>query len=236
MYSMVLAMALSGGAATPADHCAGACHGYVGHGCHGGCWNGGCHGGGHRLFGGCHGLFGRFRGHGCDGGCWNGGCHGCHGGGHRLFGGLFGRHGCHGCNGGCHGGYACHGGYGCHNGGCHGGGAYPMPGPGTGQPAPEPVGKPKKTGEEASIRSATMVVSLPAEAKLTIDDNPTTSSSATRVFTTPELDEGVEYQYTLKAELTRNGQTLTEIKQVSVRAGQESRVILEFPAASVVRR
>ncbi len=230
MYSMVLMMALGGGAATPA-----ACHGCWGGGgggCHGG-WSAGCHGGGWR---GCNGggLFGR---HGCYSG---GGCYassGCNGGGHRCFGGLFGRHGCHGGGNGCYASGGCYGGRGCHGGviyhgghGCHGGKAAPA------GAAPEQIpAPPTKTKEARASRSATLVVSLPAEAKLTIDGTPTTSTSASRVFVTPELGEG-NYAYTLQAELTRDGQAVTTSERVTVRAGQETRVALEFPTEGIVQR
>lgn len=252
MYSMVLAMALSGGAATPADH------GCIGSGCHGvvvshGCWGSSCHGGGHRLLGGlfkghgCHGCSSACHGYSCSSSChgcsgWASchscnGCNGCHGG-HRLLGRLFKGHGCHGCHSshGCHGCYVSHG---CHMShdcaGCHGGAVKTMPA----APAKEAAPAPKKEGgkEEANAnRSATLIVSLPAEAKLAIDGNATTSTTATRVFTTPDLDAGVDFAYTLTAELKRDGQTLTASKQVTVRAGQETRVTLEFPAASVASR
>jgi hypothetical protein len=51
MYSVVLAMALMGGAEAPDCHC--------GHGGRGGCYGGGCYGGG---YGGCYGG-----GYGCGG-------------------------------------------------------------------------------------------------------------------------------------------------------------------------
>src|SRR5437762_1628993 len=142
MYSVVLMMALSGSADLPAFHRHGC------DGCAGACHGGGCHGGR-----GCHGgLFAR---------------HGCHGG-----------RGCHGCNGGgCHGGYACHG-------GCNGGVEYapeyrpgteyrPAPGttPAPGK-APEPVKPPKATGDKSTElpAPASIIVSLPADARLTVDD------------------------------------------------------------------
>ena len=64
-------------------------------------------------------------------------------------------------------------------------------------------------------------MSLPADAKLTIDDAATTSTSAVRVFTSPELPVGKEFHYSLKAELVRDGKPLTLSKDITVRAGQE---------------
>jgi uncharacterized protein (TIGR03000 family) len=71
---------------------------------------------------------------------------------------------------------------------------------------------------------ATIIVNLPAEAKLTVDGNATTSTSDRRVFVSPSLEPGQEYYYTIAAEM--NGQTKTE--RVSVRAGQEVNVKIEI--------
>jgi uncharacterized protein (TIGR03000 family) len=75
---------------------------------------------------------------------------------------------------------------------------------------------------------ATIVVTLPADAKLMIDDTVTTSTSGTRVFASPTLEPGKEYFYTLKAEMNQDGKTVSTTKRVSVRAGQETRVSLDF--------
>ena len=92
--------------------------------------------------------------------------------------------------------------------------------------------KPEK--EEANVASpATLVVTLPADAKLKIDDTATTSTSATRVFVSPTLNPGQEYHYQLTAEVVRDGQKVTTTKQVAVRAGVETRVQIEFPLSSV---
>jgi uncharacterized protein (TIGR03000 family) len=252
MYSVVLLMALSGGAETPA---ADGCNGCYGGGCYGGgCWGGGCHGGG--LFShGCRG--GGLFSHGCHGG---GGCHGgygCHGGGlfsHGCHGGGGCNGGCHGgagCNGGCHGGLfhrggGCHGGYGC-NGGCHGGAVVCNGGCAgaaacNGAPAPAPAPKKEKAkempgpkkGEEASLSApATIIVSLPSEAALKVDDYVTTSTSATRVFMSPKLNPGQDFSYTLTAEIVRDGKPVVASKRITVRAGEETRVSMEFPVLSV---
>jgi uncharacterized protein (TIGR03000 family) len=83
---------------------------------------------------------------------------------------------------------------------------------------------------------ATILVSLPAEAQLTVDDHVTTSTSATRRFVSPALPRGQEFHYTLTAKITRDGKPVTTSKQVSVRAGEESRVTFEFPTATVAAK
>jgi uncharacterized protein (TIGR03000 family) len=157
---------------------------------------------------------------------FSGGCHGggrgCHGGG--LFSGR------HGCNGGCNGGYSC---CGCTGGysGCYGGctGGYGCTGciGGTVVPAkPELKEMPKPKDEEISA-PATLVVTLPANAKLSIDDTVTTPKDVTtRVFETPALVGGREFSYTLKAEFVHEGKPVVVSKKVAVRAGAETAVSL----------
>jgi uncharacterized protein (TIGR03000 family) len=267
MYSVLLLMALSGNAEAPAWGGHGCCGGsYDAYGCCGGytydC--GGCSGchGGYGCCGGysCHGCHGG--GHGCHGGFFSGfgghGCHGCHGG-----------HGCHGCCGGygcCGGGYGCcGGGYGCcgggwgcsgcsgYYGGCCGGyaapvapaaapGVAPAPaGPGGAPAAPggAPGDLPKDKGKVNIAAPASIVVNLPADARLMVDDTMTTSTSEMRRFTSPELAPGRDYHYTLKAEIVRDGQTLTAMERVTVRAGEETQISLngaKFTISSVAGR
>jgi uncharacterized protein (TIGR03000 family) len=215
--------------------CDGGCHGCYGGSCYGGGCSG-CYGGG----GGCSGCYGG--GGGCHGGRKARGCHGCHGGGgcHGCYGG--GCCGCHGGYGGCYGGctgYAvgCWGGAGCYGGGgCYGGyGGAVMPGAPAPQTAPAPMPKPPTppTGTAApkppDVRlpgSATIVVSLPEGAKLMVDGAVTRSTAAVRTFTTPTLNAGQSYYYTLTAEIVREGQKLTTTKQVTVRANETSNVSL----------
>ncbi len=209
MYSVVLMMALTSGGDVPAW---GGCRG----GCYGGCYGcyGGCYGG--RRHGCC----------GCYGGCY-GGCHGCRGG---CFGGR--KHGCCGCYGGCYGGYGCYGGcyggYGCF--GCAGGvGGAIVPGtivPPVAPAAPAAPATPKKTTLEDSA-PATLIVTVPADARLSIDGEATTSTATQRIFVSPALNFGREYHYTLQAEFQKNGKIVTVSKEVMVRAGEETRVTLD---------
>jgi uncharacterized protein (TIGR03000 family) len=118
-------------------------------------------------------------------------------------------------------------------GGCYGGGyVVPM---GT---AP----KATKTGEKGDKESyyreapATIVVELPADAKLLIDDTATTSTSSRRVFVSPDLDTGREYHYTLKAEAMRDGKLVKVEKQVAVRGGETTPVTLVLPPSQVAQR
>jgi len=168
--------------------------------------------------------------------------HCCHSGGHcghvRHGHGHCGHHrvhhGCHHRHHGCHVSHGCHGGhgYGHVSHGCCGG--YVVPGPGPGPVGPGPNGPgPKKTELSAP---ATIVVSLPAEAKLTIDGNATRSTSARRVFTSPALEMGQEYVYSLRAEITRDGQIVAETQTVTVRAGAEIPVQFTMTSQGIATR
>jgi len=94
--------------------------------------------------------------------------------------------------------------------------------------------------KEASVPApAYLTVSLPADAKLLVDAQPTTLTSASRTFVTPELAPGRDFHYTLTAEMVRNGQTLTATEVVQVRAGTETQVEItpaRFVTASVVQK
>src|SRR5262249_52156555 len=81
-------------------------------------------------------------------------------------------------------------------------------------------------GEGWARAPAATVVSLPADAKLTIDGAATASTSARRVFVSPALTPGKAYSYILKAEFTKDGKTVAVRKDVTVRAGQETSVSL----------
>jgi uncharacterized protein (TIGR03000 family) len=217
MYSVVLLMALSANADAPAGFFGGGCDGC--NGCCGGYSCSGCCGGGLfsglNLFGGkgcCSGCCGGHSScHGCSGCCGYSSCHGCCGGG-GLFSRLHDRWG-HGCCGGCHG--CCGGCHGC-DGGCHGC---------VGGHASVIESGPATMPKAEAAAPATIIVNLPADAKLTIDGNATTSTTDRRVFVSPALEPNQEYYYTVQAEL--NGQSKSE--RVTVRAGQEVNVKIEIP-------
>lgn len=179
---------------------------------------------------GCHCGCGCYCGCYCGGcyGCW--GCHGCRG---------WGCHGCYGCYGcfGCYGFYGCHGGcYGCIGCiGCYGCvGCYGMGGLMVSRPATTVV----DTGvaqRQSQTETATVVVTLPSDAKLTINGWTSKNTTGTRRFRSPPLEQGKEYFYTVRAEVVQNGQTIVQTREVAVRAGQETRVPLEFSTTAVTQ-
>ncbi len=140
--------------------------------------------------------------------------------------------GCNGCTGyvGCTGSNGCTGYVGCTGGvGCAGGEVVPYQG-GTVPPAkmmpkekiPTP---PAKTEAQAP---ATIIVSLPAEARLTVDGNATSSTSERRTLVTPAIETGADFVYTLRAEIVRDGRTVVETQLVTVRGGETTNVPFTF--------
>src|SRR5579875_1946977 len=155
-------------------------------------------------------------------------CHGCCG-------------GCYGCWGGC---YGCWGGYASWG---YGTPTYPgtvSPGgaaPGTMAPSGEQLAppteekKPKKEGTMLPTNKAKLVVELPANAKLFIDDKPMKVTSGLRSFNTPELEPGQAYYYMVRVETIRDGKPVSQTRRVIVRAGQIARADFKDMEADTVR-
>jgi uncharacterized protein (TIGR03000 family) len=253
MYSVVMMMALTVNADVPEfGHRGGCCGGYsscygccgYSYGCCGGCYGySSCYGccGGY-TYSSCSGCCGYS--YGCCGGCSGySSCYGCTGVSYGCCGGCTGiSYGCcggctgvsYGCCGGCTGiSSGCCGGctgisYGC--GGCGGvitGAAYA---PVTTGYVAAPTATPPVAAQDSKT-SARLVVTLPAEAKLTIDGEATTSTSTTRVFVTPALEAGKTYKYTLTATVVVGDKNEVITKEVNVVAGQETRATLSLPEA-----
>jgi uncharacterized protein (TIGR03000 family) len=87
-------------------------------------------------------------------------------------------------------------------------------------------------GEAKGAAPAKIVVQMPAEARLIINQKACKGSSSTRTFVSPALEPGKDYYYTFKAEIVRAGETVTATQRIAVRAGEEKQVRLEFPPAS----
>ncbi|HEX4612543.1 MAG TPA: TIGR03000 domain-containing protein [Urbifossiella sp.] len=66
---------------------------------------------------------------------------------------------------------------------------------------------------------ATILVRLPADARLYADGTALRLTGSERRFTTPELPAGMEYTYRMTAEYERNGEVVSVTRRVAVRAG-----------------
>jgi uncharacterized protein (TIGR03000 family) len=72
--------------------------------------------------------------------------------------------------------------------------------------------------------SATIIVTVPADAKLYFDDQPTQQTGTLRTFLTPALPLGKKHYYQLKGEVVRQGQVLSRVEKITVQAGETTRV------------
>jgi uncharacterized protein (TIGR03000 family) len=89
--------------------------------------------------------------------------------------------------------------------------------------------------KDASV-TARVTVRLPAQARLWVNDVPCPLTSDTRSFVTPTLQPGQKYAYTLRAQVEREGQRLTETRQVPVAAGRQVNVRFDFATVSTASR
>jgi uncharacterized protein (TIGR03000 family) len=98
------------------------------------------------------------------------------------------------------------------------------------KPSVETLGPPENEAKAAG--PATIVVRLPAQASLSINDRASKLTSPTRKFVSPPLQPGKDYYYTLKAEIERDGRPVTATQRVAVHAGEEKQVLFEFPTTA----
>jgi uncharacterized protein (TIGR03000 family) len=89
------------------------------------------------------------------------------------------------------------------------------------KPAEKVTVPPKK--ESSAGKGAKIIVDLPSDAKLFIDDQPIKVNSQHPIFATPNLEYGKTYYYELRAEMVKDGKTVTDTKRVVFHAGDELR-------------
>ena len=220
MYGVVLLMAVTaGGESADLGRRGHGCCGVVSHGCCG-------------VVSSCHGCRGVVT-HSCCG--YVSSCHGCRG---VVSHGCCGvvSHGCcgvvsHGC---C--GVVSHGCCGVVSHGCCGVVSHGCCGVSHGCCGTVvPSGHGKKVAA-ASPNAATVVVTLPADAKLTVDGDATVSTSSERTFETPELVAGKTYAYTLEATFQQDGKAVVVSKKIKIEAGKTATVDLNSTPVTGVAR
>jgi uncharacterized protein (TIGR03000 family) len=79
---------------------------------------------------------------------------------------------------------------------------------------------------QGATKPATLVVYLPADARLEVDDQPTRKTGPVRRFTTPPLEPGKRYRYDLRATWTEGGKEVVREEVARFRAGEEVEVDL----------
>jgi uncharacterized protein (TIGR03000 family) len=85
-----------------------------------------------------------------------------------------------------------------------------------------------------SPSEAILAVSVPADAKVFVNGNPTKSTGELRQFVSRGLDSSSTYNYEVKATVNVDGKDVEEVKNVVVRPGQIMDVAFSFESATVV--
>jgi uncharacterized protein (TIGR03000 family) len=92
-------------------------------------------------------------------------------------------------------------------------------------PGPTP---PTKTGWMSSGTSGVLTVSVPYDAKVTVNGRLTKSTGSRRQFVSYGLQPGLSYKYVVKAEVVREGQTVEDTRTISLTAGGMEAVAFGF--------
>jgi uncharacterized protein (TIGR03000 family) len=71
-------------------------------------------------------------------------------------------------------------------------------------------------------------VNVPADAKVFVNGAATTSMGAQRQFVSRGLTAGNRYTYEVRAEMERNGETVTETKSVTLAMGEQAQLAFNF--------
>jgi uncharacterized protein (TIGR03000 family) len=75
-----------------------------------------------------------------------------------------------------------------------------------------------------------LTVEAPNEAKLFVNDRPTTSVGATREFTSRNLEQGKQYEFRVRAEMMdKNGKWISETQKIFMLAGDSETLRFTFP-------
>jgi uncharacterized protein (TIGR03000 family) len=97
------------------------------------------------------------------------------------------------------------------------------PGPGLDSSLPSDDGAPPPPSDSGAFyrptTNAVLTVHVPAEARVFVNGLPTTSTGAVRRYVSNGLRAGYNYTYNIRAEVIRNGQTVTETQTVKLQAG-----------------
>ena len=78
-----------------------------------------------------------------------------------------------------------------------------------------------------------LAVNVPAEAKIFVNGQATTSTGSNRQYVSRDLQNGMTYAYEVRAEIVRDGQTLEQTKTIDLRAGSTSTLDFDFDAQPV---
>lgn len=100
-------------------------------------------------------------------------------------------------------------------------------------PAPPAPGAPNfdQTSYPVDRDAVLLNVMVPAEAKVFVNGAATSSTGNERQYISRGLQQGATYSYEVRAEIDRDGRTVSETKQVVVSGGQRANVQFSFNKA-----
>ena len=105
---------------------------------------------------------------------------------------------------------------------------------GSGESAPAtPPNLPPENGASLDRDEGGLTVSVPADAKIFVNGKATSSTGSYREYISRGLEPGYEYNYEVRAEVVRNGETISDVKTVSLTAGKLERVAFDFATEEV---
>jgi uncharacterized protein (TIGR03000 family) len=109
----------------------------------------------------------------------------------------------------------------------------PAGGEGAAPPPPPAAGGELPGGSTYLNRNSVLIsVNVPAEARIYVNGNPTSSTGATRQYVSRGLVAGRQYTYEFKAELNADGKTLTDTQIVRLTAGEQTQVAFNLSGAA----
>ncbi|MBI3840251.1 MAG: TIGR03000 domain-containing protein [Planctomycetia bacterium] len=100
------------------------------------------------------------------------------------------------------------------------------PGPSDAAPAagPAPTNSTYHPTYGPMRNSALLSVKVPADAKVFVNDHETSSTGTDREYISRDLQNGARYNYEVRAEFTRDGQSVSETRSIQLTAGQTASV------------
>lgn len=112
----------------------------------------------------------------------------------------------------------------------------PPASPSDAPPTPAPGGAPQTPGTSTSLGRADglLAVQVPEDARVYVNDQPTTSTGIRRQYVSRDLEPGFSYTYEVRAEVVRDGKTLEQVRRVDLRAGEVVNVAFDFPTTEKV--
>jgi uncharacterized protein (TIGR03000 family) len=110
-----------------------------------------------------------------------------------------------------------------------------MPAPSTAPASPPPAAPPPgATGKSALDGDAGyIVVEVPADAKVFVNGHPTTSTGEHRQYVSHGLEQGMRYEYQVRAEIVRDGKVVSDTKTVELTAGSQADLAFDIGKSAV---